>query len=139
MVAWSGFRRIILPFQASERLAGTSKYSFRKMFSLFLSAIFSFSLVPLFLSISLGVIFLGLAAFQSIYVLAFWIRGEANLLAPGWSSMMFVLLLLGGILMVALGFIGIYVGYIFQEVKGRPVYLISKVLGEKHPGKDSKG
>jgi dolichol-phosphate mannosyltransferase len=53
--------------------------------------------------------------------------------------MMFVLLLLGGILMVALGFIGIYVGYIFQEVKGRPVYLISKVLGEKHPGKDSKG
>jgi len=129
MVAWAGFRRIILPFQPPKRLAGKSKYSFRKMVSLSLDAIFSFSLMPLFISLSLGIAFLVLAAFQVVYVLNFWFSGKADLLAPGWSSLMFVLLLMGGILMIGLGFIGVYIGYIFQEVKGRPIYLIRRAWG----------
>jgi dolichol-phosphate mannosyltransferase len=58
-----------------------------------------------------------------IYVLSFWITGRTSGLAPGWSSLMFVVLIVGGMLMVLLGFVGVYVGYIFQEVKRRPVFL----------------
>jgi dolichol-phosphate mannosyltransferase len=63
-----------------------------------------------------------------VYVLSFWVTGRASGLAPGWSSLMFVILIVGGMLMVLLGFIGVYIGYIFQEVKRRPVYL---TRGEK--------
>jgi dolichol-phosphate mannosyltransferase len=61
-----------------------------------------------------------------IYVLSFWVTGRTSNLAPGWSSLMFVILIVSGIIMILLGFIGVYVGYIFQEVKRRPIYLLKK-------------
>jgi polyisoprenyl-phosphate glycosyltransferase len=124
MVAWAGFRTVILPYQQPARLTGKSKYSLRKMLQLAFNAIFSFSLVPLYIGISVGVIFLLLALVEMIYVLSFWVTGQQEGLAPGWSSLMFVLLVVGGSLMIALGFIGVYVGYIFQEVKRRPIYFV---------------
>jgi polyisoprenyl-phosphate glycosyltransferase len=124
MVAWAGFRTVILPYQQPARLTGKSKYSLRKMLQLAFNAIFSFSLVPLYIGISVGVIFLLLALVEMVYVLSFWVTGQQAGLAPGWSSLMFVLLVVGGSLMVALGFIGVYVGYIFQEVKRRPIYFV---------------
>jgi len=124
MVAWMGFRTIILPYTQPDRLSGKSKYSLKKMLLLAAHATFSFSLIPLYLGISVGLIFLFLAFVEMIYVLSFWFTGTQATLAPGWSSLMFVLLFVGGSLMITLGFIGIYVGYIFQEVKGRPIYLV---------------
>jgi polyisoprenyl-phosphate glycosyltransferase len=59
-------------------------------------------------------------------VLSFWVTGRTSSLAPGWSSLMFVILIVSGIIMILLGFIGVYVGYIFQEVKRRPVYLLKR-------------
>ena len=132
MVAWMGYRSIILPYHQPARLAGKTKYSLRKMLRLAAHATFSFSLIPLYLGISVGAIFLLLALVEVFYVLSFWISGNQASLAPGWSSLMFVLLFVGGSLMVTLGFIGIYVGYIFQEVKGRPIYLVK----EKTSGND---
>ena len=128
-----GFRSIILPYTQPPRLAGTSKYTLRKMLSLAAQAIFSFSLVPLYIAISIGVLFLVLAVIEVIYVLSFWISGNQAGLAPGWSSLMFMLLIVGGTLMIALGLIGIYIGYIFQEVKRRPIYLVrqSKIVGSE--------
>jgi dolichol-phosphate mannosyltransferase len=76
--------------------------------------------------LSAGGVFFFLAALEIIYVLSFWVRGETSTLAPGWSSLMFIILITSGMLMVLLGFVGIYVGYIFQEVKRRPVYLLKK-------------
>lgn len=139
MVAWMGFRQVILPFTPAPRLGGSSKYSLRKMFRLGADAVFSFSLVPLYLSISLGLLFLVLAVAEAIYVLSFWISGHTERLAPGWSSLMFMLLVVGGTLMILLGFIGIYIGYIFQEVKGRPTYLIRRVTpaNEAPPAADA--
>lgn len=127
MVAWMGFRTVILPYQSPARLGGRSKYTLRKMLRLAANAIFSFSLVPLYVGISLGVLMLVLAVAEMIYVLSFWVTGNQQSLEPGWSSLMFVLLVIGGILMILLGFIGIYVGLIFQEVKHRPIYLIRRV------------
>ena len=105
-------------------MSGQSKYSFGKMFRLAMDAIFSFSLVPLYIGLSAGGLLLCLALAEMVYVLSFWVTGRTSNLAPGWSSLMFVILIVGGILMLLLGFIGIYIGYIFQEVKKRPVYLI---------------
>jgi dolichol-phosphate mannosyltransferase len=133
MVAWMGYHTIILPYNQPARLGGKTKYSLRKMLALATHATFSFSLIPLYLGISVGAIFLLLALAEVIYVLSFWVTGAQARLAPGWSSLMFVLLFVGGSLMITLGFIGIYVGYIFQEVKGRPIYLIK----EQKPGNEN--
>jgi glycosyltransferase involved in cell wall biosynthesis len=126
MVSWIGFSTVILPYQPAKRLSGTSKYSFSKMFRLAMDAIFSFSLVPLYIGLSMGGLLLFLALLEMIYVLSFWVTGRTSNLAPGWSSLMFVILIVGGMLMVVLGFVGVYVGYIFQEVKRRPVYLVKQ-------------
>jgi polyisoprenyl-phosphate glycosyltransferase len=126
MVAWMGFRTVILPFQQPNRIAGKSKYSLHKMARLATDAIFSFSLVPLYIAISIGALFLVGAVLEGLYVLSFWITGNISQLEPGWSSLMFVLLFVGGSLMIAIGLIGIYIGYIFQEVKRRPIYLVRR-------------
>lgn len=126
MVSWIGFPTVILPYQPRERISGTSKYSLRKMFNLAMDAIFSFSLMPLYIGLSMGGFFLFLALAEMVYVLSFWVTGHTSNLAPGWSSLMFIILIVGGVLMILLGFIGVYVGYIFQEVKHRPVYLVKK-------------
>lgn len=131
MVAWMGFQSVILPYTPAQRIAGRSKYSLRKMFKLAADALFSFSLAPLFLGISLGGVFLLLALVEVIYVLSFWLTGRQGTLAPGWSSIMFVLLVVGGVLMITLGIIGVYVGFIFQEVKRRPVYLVRRILSSQ--------
>jgi polyisoprenyl-phosphate glycosyltransferase len=135
MVAWVGYRSIILPYEQPLRLGGKSKYSLHKLLRLAMNAVFSFSLVPLYIGISVGIIFLFLAVLEMVYVLSFWVTGQQAGLAPGWSSLMFVLLVVGGSLMIALGFIGIYIGYIFQEVKQRPIYLVRRAI-EPHREKD---
>jgi dolichol-phosphate mannosyltransferase len=124
MVAWIGFPMVILPYQPAARISGQSKYSISKMLNLAINAIFSFSLVPLYIGLSAGGVFLCLALLEAIYVLSFWVTGHTSNLAPGWSSLMFVLLIVGGTLMILLGFIGVYVGFIFQEAKRRPIYII---------------
>lgn len=128
MVAWMGFQTVILPYTPAQRLAGHSKYSLRKMLKLAADALFSFSLAPLFIGISLGGVFLLLALIEVIYVLSFWVTNRQDTLAPGWSSLMFVLLVVGGVLMITLGIIGVYVGFIFQEVKRRPIYFVRRIL-----------
>lgn len=133
MVSWMGFRTVILPYSAPARLGGASKYTLRKMLRLATNAIFSFSLVPLYIGLSMGVLMLILAAAEMVYVLRFWIIGDLQHLAPGWSSLMFVLLVIGGLLMILLGFIGVYVGFIFQEVKRRPIYLVRQKIGAPAP------
>jgi dolichol-phosphate mannosyltransferase len=124
MIAWIGYKSIILPFVPSERIAGQSKYTFKKMFNLAFDAIFSFSLVPLQIGLAAGFFFFFLAFLEVVYVLSLWIGGNRDSLAPGWSSLMFIILMVGGFLMINLGVIGAYIGYIYQEVKRRPIYLV---------------
>lgn len=124
MIPWIGYRSVILPYHPPERMAGQSKYSLSKMIRLATDAVFSFSLTPLRIGIAVGLFFFLLAALEVVYVLSFWLRGQQASLAQGWSSLVFVILIVGGTLMINLGFIGIYIGYIFQEVKRRPIYLV---------------
>ncbi|MBK8617445.1 MAG: glycosyltransferase family 2 protein [Anaerolineales bacterium] len=124
MISWMGYASIILPYREPERLAGKSKYSLGKMIRLASDAVFSFSLAPLYIGLSSGLAFLILAAAQMIWVASLWLTGNTERIVDGWSSLMAIMLIASGIIMILLGFIGVYVGYIFQEVKGRPVYLI---------------
>ncbi len=128
MIAWIGYKSVILPFHEPERVAGKSKYSLGKMLRLASDAIFSFSLMPLYIGLSAGGGFLILALVQIIYVMLLWLTGQYDKIVPGWSSLMAVILIASGIIMILLGFIGVYVGYIFQQVKGRPVYLIKNQI-----------
>ncbi|MEW6285798.1 MAG: glycosyltransferase family 2 protein [Chloroflexota bacterium] len=126
MVSAMGYNSVILPYHETRRVAGRSKYSLGKMVRLAMDAIFSFSLVPLYIGMSAGVIFLCLAALEMVYVYSFWLKGDTVSLAPGWSSLMFVILIASGVILIVLGFIGVYIGYIFQQVKQRPVYHLKK-------------
>jgi glycosyltransferase involved in cell wall biosynthesis len=126
MISWIGYPSLILPYHQPQRVAGRSKYSLGKMFRLASDAIFSFSLIPLYIGLSSGILFFAMAFVQLTYVLVLWITGNTERVVAGWSSLMGVLLIASGIIMILLGFIGVYVGYIFQEVKRRPVYLLKK-------------
>ena len=130
MVAWTGFRTVVLPYAERPRLAGRAKYSLGRMARFAADATFSFSLVPVGIAVVVGLGFLLLAAAEAVYVLSFWLTGRQHLLVPGWSSLMFMILIVGATLMIAIGLVGIYVGYIFQEVKRRPVYLVRAVHGK---------
>lgn len=134
MVSWMGYASVILPYREPARLAGKSKYSLGKMIRLASDAIFSFSLAPLYIGLSSGLAFFVLAVAQLVYVLTLWVTGHTERIVAGWSSLMAILLISSGIIMILLGFIGVYVGYIFQEVKRRPIYLIKKG-GKQENGK----
>jgi len=127
MVAWTGFRTVVLPYVERPRLGGQPKYSLRGMAQLAADATFSFSLVPLKIALVVGLGFLLLAAAEAVYVFSFWLTGRQHLLVRGWASLMFMLLIVGAALMIALALVGMYVGYIFQEVKRRPVYLLRDI------------
>lgn len=128
MISWMGYNSVILPYHEPARVAGKSKYSLGKMVRLASDAVFSFSLAPLYIGLSAGLVFFILAGAQLIYVLSLWLTGNTQQVEPGWSSLMGVMLIASGIIMILLGFIGVYVGYIFQEVKRRPIYLLKGKL-----------
>lgn len=134
IVPWLGFRRTVLQFEAPPRLSGATKFTLRKMLRLAGHGLFSFSLVPLYLGIILGGLLLLLGCIEIVYIAAFFFRGRASELVPGWSSLMVMVTISSGVTMVLLGFIGIYLGMIFQQVKGRPLYIVRSRPGRGHSG-----
>lgn len=127
IIPWLGYRVFTLPYFPQKRISGKSKYTLSKMFELAENAIFSFSLIPLRIGLFAGFFFIILAIIEAIYVLTFWITGKQDLLAPGWSSIVFLILITGGSLMIMISLLGIYIGQINQEVKHRPVYIIRQI------------
>ncbi len=130
LVYWSGFRVVDIPYTARKRLGGKPKYTPVRMFQFAIDAIFSFSLVPMKLSLFIGAFFLLCAIGEMLYGLSFWIKGRAHELEPGWASIIFIILFVGGCLLIMLGIVGLYVGYIYEEVKHRPIYIVRRVLND---------
>lgn len=129
MVHWLGFRSTTVEYEAPLRIAGETKYSFRKMLNLANHALFSFSLFPLKLCVACGIVLILLSAAEAIYAAGIYFSPQRSSLVPGWSSLMFFLLGIGGVQLMMLGVIGYYIGYIFEEVKRRPVYVIRRIVG----------
>ncbi len=118
------FRAETVTYRANPRYAGKSKYGLWRMLSLAKRSVIQFSLKPLRLVASLGVIVSAIAFFWVIYAGIQWLTGAT---VAGWTSLMAVTLLLGGAILFSLGVIGEYLGEVYETVKGRPSYIIQQV------------
>ena len=105
------------------RAGGETRFSLRRLISLAIDAITSFSAAPLQLVTLGGFVLLVLFTLLGIQTLYMWLAGRA---VPGFTTVILLLLIIGGTLMVALGIIGIYIAKIYEEVKGRPRYLVQE-------------
>jgi polyisoprenyl-phosphate glycosyltransferase len=125
MSAWVGFTQASVTYERGARYAGKTKYTLRRMFSFSFDAITSFSHVPLQMATLLGFIF-SLVAFLAIPVaIGFRVAGQ---FVPGITTVLLVVLLLGGIQLITVGIIGEYLGRVYDEVKNRPLYVVSERL-----------
>ena len=124
MVSWTGFKRALVPYICAERVAGQSKYSLAKMVGLALDAVFSFSAQPLKLAFRLGLL-MAILGFSYLFwtVISGLIHGN---LVPGYASLIGVTVTLGGCQLAFIGLIGEYLARVFEEVKGRPTYLVKQ-------------
>jgi polyisoprenyl-phosphate glycosyltransferase len=121
MTVWVGFTQAAVPYQRDARYAGETKYTLRRMLAFSLDAISSFSHLPLQAATVLGFLF-SFIAFLAIPVVIGLKLADSYL--PGFSTITIVILLLGGMNLIAVGIIGEYVGRIYDEVKRRPLYLV---------------
>jgi polyisoprenyl-phosphate glycosyltransferase len=123
MVAWVGFPQTAVPFVRPPRAAGETKYPLTKMLRFAWTAAISFSPLPLQASFFVGSIFFGIGFVYSLYALAQWLLGAY--LVPGWTSVILVTSLGTGGVMILIGVLGEYVARIYEEIKGRPLYVVS--------------
>ena len=122
LFGWIGYRRVSVPYRRAPRLAGRSKFGFWKLWNFALEGITGFSTAPLRVATYAGLLTALLAFAFGLYVVAkalLW--GDP---VAGWPTMMAVILLLGGVQLVALGLIGEYLGRLYVESKQRPLYLV---------------
>jgi dolichol-phosphate mannosyltransferase len=121
MTVWVGFTQTAVPYARDPRFAGETKYTFGRMLRFSLDAISSFSWLPLQAATLLGFVF-SITAFLMLPLVV--VARYAGIYERGVPSVLFVLLLLGGIQLITVGIIGEYVGRIYDEVKGRPLYVL---------------
>lgn len=127
LFGWVGFRQVAIPYRREARLAGRSKFNAWKLWNFALEGVTSFSTAPLRVATYLGLLTAALA-----FVYAAWIVVKALLWGDpvaGWPTMMTVILLLGGVQLMALGMIGEYLGRLYEESKQRPLYLLDRSAG----------
>ncbi len=121
-----GFKSNVVHYARSERFAGVSKYPLRKMLALALDGVTSFSVVPLrFITMVGFLVFLGSCA-MGLWTL--WVRVFTTHAVPGWTSTLLPIYFLGGIQILCIGILGEYLGKVYQETKGRPRYIIEKLV-----------
>jgi len=128
MTSWVGFRQTGVEYVREERFAGETHYPFKKMFKFALDAITGFSYLPLQIATYVGFIIAGLSAIAAllvIYARLFW----ASQAFFGQATTLVTVLFLGGIQLITLGIIGEYLGRIYDEVKGRPLYVVREARG----------
>ena len=126
MVAWIGFKQVPLPYDRDERFAGTSKYPIGKMVRFALDALTSFSSAPLKLASHAGLALSFGSLLIVAYILYGWATGRS---APGWTSVMLVVVVLGAVQMFVLGLMGEYIGRLYSQAKQRPLYIVQAVTG----------
>ena len=125
--SWVGFRQIGIPVQRSERHSGRSKYSVLRLLKLAFDGIFAFSIVPIRAAAILGalaILFSGIFSVYAIYAKVFLHQSP-----QGFTALLLLITFLAGVLLFFLGVIGEYVGRIYEGTKGRPIYVIGRLIG----------
>jgi len=122
LVWWTGFKRSLMPYVAPKRRHGKTKYTPLKMGRFGLRAIVSFSSAPLRLILLAGLVLLGGVVLYTLYAFAMYLFTDQ--VAEGWMSTTLIMLFLNSIQFIALGVLGEYLATVYDEVKGRPIYLV---------------
>ena len=118
---WVGFRQYAVHYTADDRFSGSSKYSLKKMFKFAFTGITAFSVKPLYLASYLGFFFSFLGLLYIPYVVyAFISKTEIS----GWASLIMTVVFFGGVQLIILGILGIYIGKMFKQMKNRPNYIV---------------
>ena len=124
MVAWVGFRQAPVPYKRAARFAGETKYPFKKMVKLALDAVTSFSYFPLQVASYIGFIAAGISIIAIPVVVIMRLFGHQAFL--GQATTLLAVLFLGGVQLICMGVLGEYIGRIYDEVKERPLYIVSE-------------
>lgn len=129
MSAWVGFKQVGVTYKRAARLTGETKYPFKKMLKLALTAITGFSYVPLQIATYIGFISAGISLIAIPVVILMRILGSQQF--TGQATTLIAVLFLGGVQLISLGILGEYIGRIYDEVKGRPLYIVSEAPLDK--------
>lgn len=127
IINWLGFKWVSLPARHGERYAGTSSYTPAKLLRLAGDVILAHSNRPLHFSIALGLFMSGVSFLAGCYILTLALFTDFSV--EGWASLIVSIYFTGGVILVVLGIIGIYIGKIFTELKGRPLYIVADRVG----------
>jgi dolichol-phosphate mannosyltransferase len=127
MRSWVGFKQIGLPVERSERHSGQTKYGFLRLVKLAADGIFAFSIVPIRAAALLGALAVGVASLFGLY--AIFAKIALHQSPKGFTSLLLLITFLSGVLLFFLGVIGEYVGRIYEESKGRQLYIVERVAG----------
>jgi glycosyltransferase involved in cell wall biosynthesis len=127
LFAWVGFRQIGVPYRRDPRHAGKTKYSWGKLGKLASDGVMGFSDVPLRLALGFGFLFSGLSFLYGISAIVKRLLGIGYV--PGWASAVALPAFIGGVQLIIIGVMGIYVGRIYEEVKQRPLYVVRDLRG----------
>ncbi|HEY5943933.1 MAG TPA: glycosyltransferase family 2 protein [Kofleriaceae bacterium] len=125
MVAWVGGTQVPILYDRKPRAAGESKYPLSKMLRFAADAITAFSVVPLMAAMTIGVVMAALGFGFVVYSIVGWAAGHT---LPGWTSLMAAIGLLGGMQFLMLGIIGAYLGRLYDQSKGRPLFMIRDIV-----------
>ncbi len=134
MVSWIGLRQDAVPYDRDQRACGNTKYSTRRMLRLALDAVTGFSTRPLRIASLVGLCFGTLGFIGVAYAVTGWAMGQT---VPGWTSVIVVVLLLGGIQLFVIGILGEYLGRLYLEAKRRPLYIIEQVFRQDAAARES--
>ena len=126
--AWVGFRQTDVPFERDPRFAGEVKYTFRKSFGLAVEGVISFSRVPLRVASYVGLVVSGLAVLM-ILLVVYWRIFARPAPLIGYTAITAAIFFLGAVQLLCLGILGEYLGRIYEEVKGRPLYTVQDAVG----------
>jgi dolichol-phosphate mannosyltransferase len=127
MVAWIGFKQVPFVYDRQERFAGETKYPLRKMMRFALDALTGFSSAPLKLASHVGLALSIGSVILILYIAYAWAAGR-NI--QGWTSLMLVVVVIGAVQMFVLALMGEYIGRLYNEAKGRPLYIVQEVAGD---------
>jgi dolichol-phosphate mannosyltransferase len=123
LIKWMGFKQISLEYKPEQRINGQTKYTLKKMVSFGLKGLTSFSTKPLYFAAYLGFIFSSLSTLSIPYIIHAFYTGTQ---VPGWASVIAAVVFLGGLNLMILGIIGIYLSKLFNQSKNRPHYMIKE-------------
>lgn len=129
--AWAGFRQLSLPVERAARHAGRPKYSLHRLVELGLDGIFSFSIFPIRAAAVLGALSAMVTTLFALYALYAKIVRDRS--PQGFTALLLVITFVSGVLLFFVGIIGEYVGRIYEEVKGRPLYIVDRIVRHDEP------